>query len=155
MTQDYARQFSYIADSTDAAKLAQIADNARKQGVPAIAEAAERRIVELMCRISGGLDPLAQDFWRMVITFERLEGQARGKPGFRLSRTRQKVARVGVVAILSDWATGKATEGFAMALKLGRPELTGEAIILDHAASFPDHVVAAARSRLEATVPRP
>jgi hypothetical protein len=67
----------------------------------------------------------------------------------RLSRTRQKVSRVGVLKTLKDWAlSDKETDGFTMLLDRGMPELTGEAIVLRHPKSFEPEVLAAARQRL-------
>ncbi|WP_292963566.1 hypothetical protein [Nitrobacter sp.] len=68
----------------------------------------------------------------------------------RLARTRQKVARVGEIQTLKDWALSeKSTDGFAMLLERNMPELTGEAIVLRHPQHFAPEVVAAARNRLE------
>jgi hypothetical protein len=88
------------------------------------------------------------DFWQTVHAFEYLLTEEREKTT-RLSRTRQKVARVGVVQTLKDWAlSGKETDGFRMLLDRGMPELTGEAIVLRHPGNFDPEVLAAARQRL-------
>jgi hypothetical protein len=66
-----------------------------------------------------------------------------------VSRTRQKVARVGVEKTLIDWALGgNETDGFKMLLERDMPELTGEAVVLRHASQFEPPVVSAARQRL-------
>jgi hypothetical protein len=68
----------------------------------------------------------------------------------RLSRTRQKEKRVGVKQCLIDWAVSPAvTQGFAMLVKGGHPELTGEAIVVRHKSEFGDDVVASAREKLK------
>ena len=68
----------------------------------------------------------------MVQAFEYTLSEERGK-NTRLSRTRQKVAKAGVVQTLSDWAAGsQETKGFRMLLERGMPEFTGEAITLRH-----------------------
>jgi hypothetical protein len=90
------------------------------------------------------------DFWQTIHAFEHVLSEERGKTT-RLSRTRQKVARAGVVQTLHDWAmSAKSTDGFDMLLERNIPELTGEAIVLRHALQFGAEVVAAAKRRLEA-----
>ena len=52
-----------------------------------------------------------------IHAFEHILSEERGKTT-RLARTRQKVARVGVVQTLQDWATSaKSTDGFTMLLE--------------------------------------
>ena len=76
--------------------------------------------------------------------------EERGK-NTRLSRTRQKVAKAGVVQTLSDWAAGsQETKGFRMLLERGMPEFTGEAITLRHPELFEPPVLEAAQQRLAA-----
>ena len=66
-----------------------------------------------------------------------------------MSRTRQKVAKVGVVQTLRDWAAGaQETAGFKMLLERGMPEFTGEAITLRHPEHFEPQTLEAARRRL-------
>jgi hypothetical protein len=68
-----------------------------------------------------------------------------------VARTRQKIARVGVIQTLMDWALAdKSTDGSQMLLERSMPELTGEAIVPRHAKKFDERVRAAARKRLEA-----
>jgi hypothetical protein len=88
------------------------------------------------------------DFWQTIQAFEFILSDERGKTT-RLSRTRQKVSRVGVVQTLKDWALDqKQTQGFDMLIERGMPELTGEAVILRHLDKFEADVRAAARGRL-------
>jgi hypothetical protein len=88
------------------------------------------------------------DFWRTINAFEFALTEQRGKTT-RLSRTRQKVARLGVLQTLNDWAFVKGeTTGFSMLLEMQMPELTGEAIVLRHQDQFTPEVIAAARQRL-------
>ena len=92
---------------------------------------------------------MEHDFWRTIHAFEHVLNDERGKTT-RLARTRQKVARVGEIATLKDWATStKRTDGFDMLLDRRMPELTGEAIVLRHAGRFDAPVVEAARRRFE------
>lgn len=87
---------------------------------------------------------IEHDFWQTIHAFEHVLSEQRGGTT-RLARTRQKVARVGEVQTLQDWAmSAKSTEGFTMLLERNMPVLTGEAIVLRHARRFAAEVVAAA-----------
>jgi hypothetical protein len=120
--------------------------NARARGESALADAAFRKLISLVPSEHPGT--VEHDFWQTVHAFEYLLTEEREKTT-RLSRTRQKVARVGVVQTLKDWAlSGKETDGFRMLLDRGMPELTGEAIVLRHPGNFDPEVLAAARQRL-------
>jgi hypothetical protein len=91
---------------------------------------------------------LEREFWAAVAAAEELASLKNGKKT-RLSRTRQKVARVGIKRCLEDWAFHKGTtQGFDILVEGGHPELTGEAIVVRHAADFAENVVEAARKRL-------
>jgi hypothetical protein len=84
----------------------------------------------------------------MVQAFEQIRTNENGWTT-RLSRTRQKVGRVGVEQTVVDWATDtKDTAGFAMLIGRGLPHLTGEAIVLRHPARFSAAVLEAAQARL-------
>jgi hypothetical protein len=90
------------------------------------------------------------DFWQMIHAFEEILGQERGRTT-RLSRTRQKVGRVGIRQVLVDFATDRRpTEGFDMLIERNLPEMTGEAVILRHPYQFDAAIVQAARTRLAA-----
>ena len=80
---------------------------------------------------------------------EQIRSEEAGKT-ILLSRTRQKLKRVGVMKTLEDFATHPtSTEGFDMLMKRSLPELTGEAIVLRHREHFAENVVSAATARLE------
>ncbi len=121
-------------------------ENARKKGEADIEAAAFKRLIELLPKENPGT--LEWDFWRTIHAFELTLTDENGRTT-RLSRTRQKVHRVGIKQTLTDWALGrKETEGFSMLLERGMPELSGEAIILRHAAEFDQEVRDAAQLRL-------
>lgn len=91
---------------------------------------------------------LEQEFWAAVVAAEELASLKNEKTA-RPSRTRQKVARVGIKECLEDWAFHKGTtQGFDMLVEGGHPELTGEAIVVRHAKEFSEDAVEAARQRL-------
>ena len=68
---------------------------------------------------------MEHDFWQMVQAFEYALSEERGK-NTRLAGTRKKVAKVGVMQTLRDWAAGsQEAAGFKMLLERGMPEFTG------------------------------
>ncbi|RUW81288.1 MAG: hypothetical protein E5V52_07050 [Mesorhizobium sp.] len=144
---DYSKIHSLIAVSNDPAKLRTWIENARKGGQVEIKAAAFRRLIAILPKEAPGT--VEYDLWQTIHAFEHVLSEERGKTT-RLSRTRQKVARVGEVETLRDWAiSSKSTEGFNMLIERNMPELTGEAIVLRHAEKFEADVVVAARRRLE------
>jgi hypothetical protein len=143
---DHSRILAFIAQCVDADKLRSLIKNARDRSESAVVDAAFRKLISLVPSERPGT--VEHDFWQTIYAFEHLLTQEREKTT-RLSRTRQKVARVGVMQTLRDWAlSDKETHGFRMLLNLEMPELTGEAIVLKHSESFEPEIVAAARQRL-------
>ena len=142
------RMRKFVDTCDDPEQLRTVAKNARKRGATDLAEAAFRRLVRILPSEQPGT--VEHDFWRTVHSFEEVLSEERGRKT-RLSRTRQKVGRVGVHQTLIDWALGKTeSEGFAMLLERGLSELAGEAIVLRHRDKFEPEVAKAAEARLEA-----
>jgi hypothetical protein len=143
---DRSKMLAFIARSDDIAKLKSLIKNARDRGDPALADAAFRKLISLVPSEHPGT--VEHDFWQTIHAFEHILTEEREKTT-RLNRTRQKVARVGVVQTLRDWAlSDEETDGFRMLLDRRMPELTGEAIVLRHPEHFEPQVQAAARQRL-------
>ena len=143
---NHKKIMAFIAQSADVERLGSLVRNARAQGAADVADAAFRKLVSLVP--AEKLGTVEHDFWQTVHAFEFTLSEERGKTT-RLSRTRQKVAKLGVVQILADWATDShPTDGFKMLVERGMPELTGEAIALRHADRFAAPVLEAARRRL-------
>lgn len=144
---DYTKMLALIAACHDAGKLRNWIANARNENQKEIEEAAFRRLVDILPKEAPGT--VEHDFWRTIHAFELMLSEERGKTT-RLGRTRQKVARVGVIETLRDWAmASKSTDGFDMLIERNMPELTGEAIISRHGERFDAAVMAAATKRLE------
>jgi len=144
---DYSKMLALIAACDDPAKLRQWITNGRKEKQKEIEDAAFRRLIAILPMEKPGT--VEHDFWRTIHAFEHVLTEERGKTT-RLARTRQKVARVGEIETLKDWAIStRSTEGFDMLIERGMPELAGEAIVLRHAGRFEPVVVAAARTRLQ------
>ena len=87
-------------------------------------------------------------FWQALFAAEELRTVANGKTT-RLSRTRDKAKRDGIIATMQAMALkAQPSEGFRILLKGGHPEFTYEHIICEHADRFDAATVRAARLRL-------
>lgn len=143
---DNSKLLAFISRCNDPKALKEMLRKAREQGAKELEDAAFTQLIGLVPGERPGT--LEYDFWRMVHAFETMRSLEAGKT-VQLSRTRQKVGRVGVVETLSDWAlVRKETQGFRMLMDRDLPELTGEAIILRHADRFSRQTVGGARFRL-------
>lgn len=143
---DNSKILEFIDMCDDPEKLEVMICNAKEKGAFEVAEAAFRRRISLVPSERPG--SIEHDFWQMINAFEHTLKEERGKT-VRLSRTRQKVERVGVVQTLKDWAlSNKETDGFRMLIDRGMPDLTGEAIVIRHPEIFGTTVVDVARARL-------
>ncbi|WP_299838698.1 hypothetical protein [uncultured Jannaschia sp.] len=131
----------------DPDKLRNLMANADRMGVEKVRDAAFRRLTTVLA--NGEPGSVEHDFWQTIHAFEELLKDERGKT-VRLSRTRQKIARVGERKTLADFAEAtKETQGFEMLMARHMPELTGEAIILRHPDDFDAATRDAATARLE------
>jgi len=143
---DNTKIIQLISNCKEPSKLRAWIRNAQTKGVKDVADAAFRQLISVLPSAKPGT--VEYDFWRTIHAFEQTLSEERGKTT-RLSRTRQKVSRVGEVQTLKDWALSKKqTDGFDMLLERGMPELTGEAIVLRHPDKFDGDVVGAASDRL-------
>lgn len=136
-----------IENSTDAEQLKRLMESAQAMGVTAVYDAAFAKRLSLLPDEAPGT--VAHDLWKSIYALEQLRSEEAGKT-VRLSRTRQKLNRVGVMKLLEDFAMHKSsTDGFDILIEHSLPELTGGAIVLRHKQHFSDIVVNAARARLE------
>jgi hypothetical protein len=137
---------AFVERCDNAGELESLFKNATRLGNAAVAEAAFRKRISLVPAERPG--SVEHDFWQTVQAFEHALSEERGKTT-RLFRTRQKVAKVGVVQTLRDWSPGgPETDGFRMLLERGMPEFTGEATTLRHPDLFEPAVLEAAQQRL-------
>lgn len=144
---NHGKILCYIRGCEDADALRRLLKNARAKGVPEVEKAAFEKLIAIVPQAQPGT--LEHDFWKMVHAFEHMRSEENGRRTL-LSRTRQKVDRVGVQQTLADWALDtKSTLGFAILLERDLPELTGEAIVLRHPGRFSEEVRSSARARLE------
>jgi hypothetical protein len=143
---DRTKQLAFIEGCNDAARLRDFLSNVRKNGDVVLADAAFKKLVAIVPGAEPGT--LEHDFWQTINAFEQILTDERGRKTL-LSRTRQKVDRVGIVATLTDWARSKKpSDGFEQLRERRLLELTGEAIVLRHADQFLPDVVAAAKARM-------
>ncbi|HEV7548017.1 MAG TPA: hypothetical protein VGO42_25905, partial [Reyranella sp.] len=94
---------AFVERCENADELESLIRNATKLGNAMVAEAAFRKRISLVPAEQPG--SVEHDFWQMVQAFEYALSEERGK-NTRLSRTRLKVAKAGVVQTLRDWAVG-------------------------------------------------
>jgi len=131
---------------TDPKLIRNLLNNAERLGHPDLVLKCQVRLAKL--EGAKYATALEREFWAAVVAAEELATQKNGRTT-RLARTRQKVGRVGIKKCLEDWAFQKGkTQGFEILVDGGHPELTGEAIVVRHAAEFSKAVVDAARQTL-------
>ncbi|MGR9058976.1 hypothetical protein ACU8NH_24260 [Rhizobium leguminosarum] len=147
MTDDKAeRAIRMIENCSDAKKLRQFAANARREGLEAVARAAELRLYEVLPKEKPG--SFEHDVWRSIYALEGSLTSERGKTT-RLGRTRPKIAQLGELETVKDLILRKkASEGFFMLIDRHMAELTFEAVALRHPAKFDDPVLEVAAARL-------
>jgi hypothetical protein len=121
--------------------------NARTHKRDDVYQAAFRQL----CRVEGRNidDPLEAEFAVVMRALEEALSAESGRTK-RLSRTRQKLGRVGVRQTLADLAMKPApSTGFLKLVEFGMArELSAEALVLKYENEFDPIVVAAAKKRL-------
>ncbi len=135
-----------LSNEWDREKLRNWMASAKRMNRPDVYEDAFRQL----CRDEGRNidDPLEAEF---AIVMRALEEALTAESGRtkRLSRTRQKLGRVGVRKTLADLALkSQPSLGFKKLLEFNMTDMSAEALILKYAAEFDDAVVVAARKRL-------
>ena len=138
-----------IADCSDPKKLKIWIANARREQVPDIERAAIDRLIEVSAINNHDHtdEPVVLDFWRSIISLEFVLSDENGKTT-RLSRTRQKIARVGVKKTLQDLVLlATPSEGYNLLRDRGMLDMSAEAVVLRHPAEFDAQVLAAAKNR--------
>lgn len=146
-----AKLIEFISVCADIGKLQNWVRNAEREGVPEIADAARRRIIEVEALKSkdSSSDPMVLDFWKSIFALEFALSEERGKTT-RLNRTRQKIARVGVLQTLADLARQPtASEGYFLLRERGMLDMSAEAVVLRFPDRFDPDVLIAAQRRLD------
>lgn len=149
---EHGKIIALIQACSDVAKLENWISNAEREGAADVADAARRRRIEVEAstRVDDSNDPLVLDFWKSITALEFALSEERGKT-IRLSRTRQKIARVGVQKTLAD-LTLKSTpsDGYYLLRDREMLDLSAEAVVLRFQDRFDGDVIDAARNRLAA-----
>jgi hypothetical protein len=139
-----------IETCSDIAKLKNWINNAEREGASDVADSARRRLiaVQALKNIDSSSDPLVLDFWKSIAALEFELSVERGKT-IRLSRTRQKIGRVGVQKTLADLALQSSpSEGYFLLRDRDMLDLSAEAVVLRFPNEFGEDVLEAARKRL-------
>jgi len=139
------RALDFIASCVDAAKLSQMAENARIRGASDVQRAALLQLYSILPSAKPGT--LEHDVWQSIYALEGALKEERGRT-ILLARTRQKITRDGELKTVADLVAGKESSGFHMLIERDMPELTFEAVALRHAGRFTGLVLDAARKRL-------
>ena len=135
-----------LSNEWDRKKLRNWMTNAKRLGRNDVYRAALRQL----CRIEGRNidDPLESEFAIVMRALEEALTAEAGKTK-RLSRTRQKLDRVGVRKTLADLALKpKPSLGFIKLVEFNMADMSAEALILKYRDEFEPHVVEAAAKRL-------
>jgi len=147
----HQKSLEMIAACHDETKLRNWINNASREGAEEVEDAARRRLIAVRaCRdIDDPNDPVALDFWKSITALENELSEEKGKT-IRLSRTRQKIARVGVEKTLTDLALQpQPSDGYHLLKARGMLDLSAEAVVLRYPERFAQEVLEAARLRLE------
>src|ERR1700730_1218211 len=119
-----------LSDEWDKDKLRNWMKNAKRLGRDDVYRDALRQL----CRIEGRNidDPLESEFAVVMRALEEAMTQEAGRTK-RLSRTRQKLDRVGVRQTLADLALKpKASLGFTKLVEFGMADMSAESLILKY-----------------------
>lgn len=136
-----------FSSELDKSRLRNWMKNAKRLG----REDVYRDALRQLCRLEGQNidDPLEAEFAVVMRALEEALTEEAGKTK-RLSRTRQKLSRVGVRQTLSDLALSpKPSTGFLKLLEFGMADMSAESLVLKHQNMFDPVVVSAARRRLD------
>ncbi|WP_146259531.1 hypothetical protein [Palleronia aestuarii] len=147
----YQKILQVILICNDEIKLMNWISNANRENAVEVEDAARRRLIEVRATkdIDDLNDPVVLDFWKSISALERELSEERGKT-IRLSRTRQKINRVGVEKTIADLALQtQPSEGYNLLKARGMLDLSAEAVILRFPERFSEEVLAAARQRLD------
>jgi hypothetical protein len=136
-----------LSNEWDKTKLRNWMANAKRLGRNDVYQDALRQL----CRVEGRNidDPLESEFATVMRALEEALTEESGRTK-RLSRTRQKLGRVGVKQTLIDLALKPHPSlGFKKLLEFNMADMSAEALILKYRDEFNSDVVAAAEKRFK------
>jgi hypothetical protein len=137
-----------LSNEWDRDKLKSWMKNAKRLGRDDVYQAAFRQL----CRAEGRNidDPLEAEFAMVMRALEQALSEEAGKTK-RLSRTRQKLDRVGTRQTLADLALkSQPSLGFLKLVEFQMADMSAEALVVKYRDQFEPHVVRAANDRLVA-----
>ncbi|WP_371157595.1 hypothetical protein [Jannaschia sp. 2305UL9-9] len=148
-----ASALARVADMDEPDKLRNLMANADRMGVLPVRDAAFRRLA--LVQTDAALDVRAEaaeeiehDFTQTIFAYEQLVREELGKAK-RLTKTRMAMTKSGAAKALTGFAAATAEYGaFATLMERGLSDMTGEAVILRHAAAFDEATRDAATARL-------
>lgn len=146
----YQKILEIIATCDDETRLRNWIANAEREGAQEVEDAARRRLIEVRASkdVDDPNDAIVLDFWKSISALEHELSLERGKT-IRLSRTRQKIGRVGVEQTLRDLTLStQPSEGYHLLCERGMLDLSAEAVVLRYPDRFEPDVLEAARNRL-------
>ena len=148
---DYTKILETIASCKDVLKLNNYIENATRKNVSIVREAAMRQLASLTPNYELGT--LEFDFWKTVKTYELVLREDENTT-VNLFKTRKKAENEGIDITLSEWVLNKSHGWvFNTLVEMGKPEFTGESVVLRHADRFDEAVVEAATERLNLNSP--
>ncbi len=116
--------------------------------LPALAQAACRRAVELRAAAHGAAEVTEREALEAVYAYERVLSERRGKK-IRASRTWQMIHRYGIIEAVERAVNRRADpSGYTALAEMGMQDLAFEAIVLRHPGVFSPEAVARSAERL-------
>ncbi len=141
------RALQTIANCDCPKKLRQIAENALRLGQIDVVRAAKLRLYEILPSEKPGT--FEHTAWKSIYALEDTMTTELGK-SWRLQRTRQKIARVGLLQTIKDLILSpKPSRGFTLLIDRQMGDLAFEAVALLHPGLFDETVLSAAAARLQ------
>ena len=136
-----------VAQMDDPDKLRALMANAERLEVPAVYDAAFRRLAAVQSE--GEQGSAEYDMWAAVNAIEEMKRIEAGKT-IRLSYLRRDIQKLGMVPAMDKLVSKPGpSERFEELIEKGYPSLTAEAVVLRHAGRFGADAVARSRERLE------
>ena len=136
------------ATLTDPRQVRNLRDNAQRLGRPDIVAQCVERLVELGAGVDSAVSPVELDCWKAVVAAEEAATLKNGRTT-RLSRTRQKIARVGVIETMAELAGSETLhQGFELQRAADKLQFSFEYVVLKHPDVFPSDVRRTARLKL-------
>lgn len=138
----------YTANLRTVEECQRLAKNALERGRPDVAQAAQRKAVELQANGHPGEGPAEKDALKAVYAYERALTKKNGR-NTRANRTWQMIKRYGILGAVERAVCREAeTQGYEILVAEGLQEFCFEAVILRHPASFSEEARRVSQQRM-------